>query len=808
MKRSEASRYARWSATLALLLALATVAVYVQHKVLARVQKREAPPAAPVNVERQSNGLTFSKVDGDRKIFTVEASKSTEFRDQEASLLEEVKITIFGQQGDRHDVIRTHSCQYAKGTGAINCSGAVQIELETAAQAELAKKRGAKETAGPMGHVETRNVTFDQASGAARTSERVTFKFPEGSGEAIGVEYNSQLGTMKLLRDVKMTLIQSGGPAGTAGQEVHVTGASLDFDRDTRLLHLEGPAHAQTQTAQLDAGEMRLNLDEDFRARKLLATAGEHGKRPHAVSSAASGPMDLTANVLTAWFDQDGGLKRLDASGKVEGSRKVGGEDEEFTAANSSVELWPQISQPKLISMDGGVILKTNAKTGQIRILETDKARMEFTEGSDDKPSQPKRAETLAAGTIQWMDAPGNGPAADRPDADKDRATRTKLSAEKFVLDFTGGRATQLAASGNVQVQRDIPGAPSQITTAKRGVVQLLASGGWSQIELNENVKFKEGERSGQADHAVAVSASQITTLSGQAIVRDASTETRAANIIFTQATGDIRAEGGVRSRTFPTRGATSPVSGRTPQLSGTIPQASGTTPQFSSAPANITAEKMEANAKSGRALYSGHARLWQGDSVLEADSIELLQKSKQLNAVAKVRSVFPQAAGHDTTGSSATNKSLKKASLWHIASDTLTYLDLENRAHLDGNVVVQSDVQRMRSDSLDLYFSRANTAGASEKGSDNGAGAQQISRAVGTGGVVVDEQTRKATAERAEYTAVDGKFVMSGGTPTLFDGTQGTTTGRQLTFFLADDTIIVDSEKGSRTLTKHQVQK
>jgi lipopolysaccharide export system protein LptA len=801
MKRSEAARYARWSATLALLLALATVAVYVQHKVMARVQKRGAPPAAPLNVERQSNGLTFSKVDGDRKVFTVEASKSTEFRNQDASLLEEVKITIFGQQGDRHDVIRTHSCQYAKGNGAINCTGTVQIDLETAAQAELAKKRGAKETAGPAGHVETRNVTFDQASGTARTSERVTFTFPEGSGEAMGVEYNSQLGTMKLLRDVQMTLIESSGRAGKAGQQVHVTGASLDFDRNTRLLNLEGPAHAQTQTAQLDAGEMRLDLNEDFRAQKLVATAGGLGKRPHAASSAASGPMELTANVLTAWFDQDGGLNRLDASGKVEGSRKAGAEDEEFTAANSSVELWPEISQPKVINMDGGVMLKTSAKTGQIRMLQTDKTRMEFTAGSDDKPSRPKRAETLAAGTIQWTDAQGNGQASGGLDADKDKALETKLTADKFVLDFTAGRATQLAASGNVQAQRDIPGAPSQITTAKRGVAHLLANGGWSQIELNENVKFKEGERSGQADHAVAMSANQITTLSGQAIVRDASTETRAANIVFMQATGDIRAEGGVRSRTFSARGATSQVSEMTPQVSGT-------TPQFSSGPANITAEKMQANAKNGRALYSGHARLWQGDSVLEADSIELLQKSRELNAVGKVRSVFPQAAGHDPTGSPAINRPRKKPSLWHIASDTFAYLDLENRAHLEGNVMVQSEAQRMRSDLLDLYFTHANAAGVAEKVSNGAAGAQQISRAVGTGGVVVDEHTRKATAERAEYTAADGKFVMSGGNPTLFDGTQGTTTGRQLTFFLADDTIIVDSEKGSRTLTKHQVQK
>lgn len=800
MKRSEATRYARWSASLALLLALATVAVYVQHKVMARLQKRRAPAAAPMNVERQSNGLTFSKVEGDRKIFTVEASKSTEFRNQDASLLEEVKITIFGQQGDRHDVIRTHRCQYAKVNGAINCSGAVQIELQTTADAELAKKGGGKETAGKTGHVDTRNVTFDQVSGTARTNEPVTFAFPEGNGDAVGVEYNSQLGTMKLLRDVKMTLTQSGLP-GAAPQQVRVTGASLDFDRGTKLLRLEGPAHAQTQTAQLDAGEITLKLDEDFRAQKLLATAGGRGKRPHAVSSGASGPMDLTANVLTAWFDQSGELKRLDASGKVEGSRKAAVGDEGFIAESASVELWPEISQPKLINMDGGVVLRTSAKTGQTRILETNKARMEFTAGSDDKPSQPKKAETLAAGTIQWMDTQGNGQAGDRLDAGKDKAIRTKLSAEKFVLDFTAGSATQLTAVGNVQAQRDVPGAPSQITTAKRGVAHLLAEGGWSQIELNDSVKFKEGERSGQADHAVAVSATQLTTLNGQAIVRDASTETRAASITFMQASGDIRAEGGVRSRTLSARGTTSQGSGTTPQTSGMIPQ-------FSSGPANVTAEKMFANAKSGRALYTGHARLWQGNSVLEAASIELLQKNKQLNAVGKVRSVFPQAAGHDASSSSVTNKSLKKPSLWHIASDTLTYLDLEDRAHLEGNVVVQSEVQRMRSAVLDLFFTRASAAGGADKGANGVTGAQQISRAVGSGGVIVEEQSRKATAERAEYTAADGKFVMSGGNPTLFDGQEGTTTGRQLTFFLADDTIIVDSEKGSRTLTKHRVQK
>ena len=76
------------------------------------------------------------------------------------------------------------------------------------------------------------------------------------------------------------------------------------------------------------------------------------------------------------------------------------------------------------------------------------------------------------------------------------------------------------------------------------------------------------------------------------------------------------------------------------------------------------------------------------------------------------------------------------------------------------------------------------------------------------SGGVTVQQGERKATAERGEFTASDGKFVMSGGAPTLFDASQGTTTGRELTFFLADATIIVDSENGSRTVTKHRVEK
>ena len=196
----------------------------------------------------------------------------------------------------------------------------------------------------------------------------------------------------------------------------------------------------------------------------------------------------------------------------------------------------------------------------------------------------------------------------------------------------------------------------------------------------------------------------------------------------------------------------------------------------------------------------------------MEAESIELLREARVMNATGNVRAVFPQSAGQSPAQSATAQAGGKKARLWHVTAGTLTYRDAESRAHLEKNVVAQSAEQKMRAAAVDLYFTRAekpnsNAVTASALANPS-TGAQQISRAVGTGGVVVEQGSRKATADRGEYSAAEGKFVMSGGNPTIFDAAEGTTTGHQLTFFLADDTIIVDSENGSRTLTKHRVEK
>ena len=760
MKRSEAARYARWSALLAFVLAAATGAVYLKRQWVARVEEQNAPPPPPRDVERQSSGITFSKGDGTHTIFTVQASKSTDFKGQDASLLEDVHITVFGKNGDRHDVIHTQSCQYAKADGGVQCNGEVQMELQSAADAERILQQS---SAVPnLIRVETRGVTFERATGRAQTVQPVKFTFPNGRGDGVGAVYSSGEGQLRLVRDVHLKLDASSmskdtTKQGTAGSEVDVEGSSLEFGKTTRTLLLFGPVTATTATQQLTAGELFVTLDPAFRAQALIARPGALGQTPEVLSRSSGGNTKLRADKLTSELSPGGWLTTILADGNVDGIAPNGG----LQAERGELQLWPGVNQAKLLTVRGNVRLQSrDPKTGLQRNLRTEVLQLSFTGGVLGQQNRLQHSETLARGTIEWTDT---------------AASRTKLTADRLALDFGAtGKAQQLVATGAVQTERELKGKPLQTANSTNGLIQMEATGEWSKIILQGNVHLKDGDRSGEAQQAVFGKATQTAVLTGQAVARDSSSETHAAKLTFNQATGDIFAEGNVRSTDL---------------------SAQAKTVQFAPVPTNLSSERMEANSRTGRALYTGHARMWQGASVLEAESIELLRETRTVNAVGNVRAVFPQVSDDQSPPK-------KQPTLWHISSGTLTYWDTANRAKLEQNVVVQSVDQRMRAPVLELFFTHP------ANGKQGALGAAQISRAVGTGGVMVEEGERRATAEKGVYTAEDQKFVLSGGNPTLYDAQEGTTSGRQLTFHIADDTIIVDSAEGMRTLTRHRVQK
>ncbi|HET9802549.1 MAG TPA: LptA/OstA family protein, partial [Candidatus Acidoferrum sp.] len=578
-------------------------------------------------------------------------------------------------------------------------------------------------------------------------------------------------GALRLLKDVKFNLTPALKPGkSTHVEPVKIRGTRLEFERDKHQMRLSGPVEAVTAANQLKAGAVVVELDDNFRARKLVASAGGGELRPELHSQDAKGTRVMSADTLTATLSADGKMSGIEGKGSVSGSSESDGEKEDLTANEASGEFWRGTGRVKGLTLHGGARVHTTSKTtGDSRELQSDAVRISFSGEKADEKAGPQMAETLAPGTLVWTNgtakASGSG-------------EQTKLQAERFHLDFADtGKAKLLQASGNVKVDRSAPGKTTQTATGRSGTVELDANGAWSEMELHGDVRLKDGDKSAQADDAAFAKSAQSIVLSGHAMVRDATTETHAAKITFLQNTGDVVADGSVRSTDY----------GGKP---GAI--------QIGSAPANISSDSMQANSKTGRAIYKGHARLWQNESTMDADNIELQRDARTLHATGNVRAVLLQAPPTGTTAPQAK----KAAPVWYVSAASLKYWDKENRAHLEKDVTVQATDQKIRTAAMELYFARGNSGG------NNAPGAQQISRAVGTGGVTVEQGQRRATADHGEYTAADGKFVMTGGTPTIFDASEGTTSGRQLTFYLADATIIVDSENGSRTLTKHRVEK
>jgi lipopolysaccharide export system protein LptA len=792
MRKSEAAKYARWSAATALVLAGLTVGVYLRRGWTRHIERKNAPAAAPVNVERQSSHLTFSKGEGTQKVFTVEASKSIDFKGLNASDLEGVKITIFGKDGARHDTMETHTCRYNKDSGDIDCVGDVEIILMSA---EEWQSSGGRPGAPGTMKVETRGMAFNRASGEARTDEAVRFSFSDGNGQAVGAEYHSEEGTLRLQRNVKLNLDRppaNGKNAQNKNNEpVEITGSRMDFSRDDRTIYLSGPAEAKTHSQRLTAAGMLLELDANFHARRLVAKSYGKEERPEFIAQKGAGRQTLTADEIAAAFAPQGWITGAEAKGNVSGESQQGQETRSVAAQSASMEMVPGQNAPKLLVLKGAVDARMNSRANDAsdaRRLTTQELRLVFLEKNSEKEkatgTKLASAETPGPGRLELSDA---GTA-------NTKSSQTVVQANKLGMRFDGaGKASRLEAQGNVRTERSMMGAEKQTATARNGFVDLQQQGGWSRMELTDDVKLNQGTRSAQADYAEFARAEQTVTLSGRAMTRDATSLTSAKKLTLWQATGEIRGEGGVRSSDLSARG-------------GAL--------RLAPVAANVSADQLTGNSKTGRALYTGHARLWQGDSVLEADSIELLKNERMMNAAGNARAVFPQAAGNAIVTAAGNAAPPHQAVLWHAQSAKMTYWDRENRARLEQKVVVQSPDEKISSDTLDLYFTRAGSGTAMSASQASPAnrpaatGAQQISRAVATGGVTVQQGERRATAERGEYTAADGKFVMSGGTPRIFDAAEGTTTGRQLTFFLADATIIVDSETGSRTLTKHRVEK
>lgn len=776
------------------------------------------PAAIAATMAKQSNEFSFSQGDKDRTLFTVRAARATQFKDEDRALLEDVWITIYGREGNRNDNIHTRECNYEPKSGNVICQGDVTIDLSSAvAGGGAAPANGkstldgknaveAKESANPNAadqpiHVTTKNLSFNRLTGQASTAEPVQFRFPGGQGSAVGVTYDSQNATVRLEHVVELKMDASDKTNGTP---VTATAGSMEIRRNERIVELNSPAVVREGARELTAGKISIALDASFRAQHV--TAVDHpavrAKDPNGSEFTAS------AEMFEGFLNPSGSIDRVVANRNVTGTNHTKTGTDTFSMSRIEFAMQGKQNVLKTMAATGDVAFKS-VEGDDSRSLETQALLVKFGSGKRPGKARVESAETLAPGII----------------VSKTRTDSTELRAKKFVTQFNAaGQVEKLFGYSGIEIRRQTGSGPPQKSSATELAATFAANGEWDTLDEKGNVKFQQGDSQASAARARLVRTTDTITLDGSPVLSDAVSRTNAASVVIDQKSGDIRATGGVVSTYLPPE---SPNNSQTDSQTPIRNSAQNPPMNFGSGTGHISALALTGSTATGHVIYTGHARLWQGESVLQANQIEVWRDDKKLVATGNVVAVFPQVTAPEMKtpgmGPAAPNSGhaivapanpgglvvARPPTLWVIHAPTLTYWSDSGKAHLEGGVKANSQEESMESQTLDVFLAPAPSSATATVASKAGHGvARQFDRALALGGVTVKQGDRRGTAEQAEYSAAEGKFVLSGGNPIITDASSDTTTGRSLTFFVANDTILIDSQEGSRTLTRHRVEK
>src|SRR5579864_105266 len=204
-------RLRRWLAATAVALSLVVAGMYFYARTRVRDALKDIPHKIPYEIKQTANGFQFSKSDGKRTLFTIQASDLKEFKLNGRAELHNVNIVLYGRDSSRFDQIYGDDFAYDPKTGDVTANGEVQIDLEAnPAGASSPDQAVPVEVKNPI-HLKTRDLVFNRESGNASTAARVEFQTPQASGWAVGVTYFGRTNKLTLGSEIHIVLAGAGG---------------------------------------------------------------------------------------------------------------------------------------------------------------------------------------------------------------------------------------------------------------------------------------------------------------------------------------------------------------------------------------------------------------------------------------------------------------------------------------------------------------------------------------------------------------------------------------------------------------------
>src|SRR5258708_2768607 len=262
-------RLRRMLAGTAILLMLFVAGMYFYARSRAIGVLKQFPGKIGIEIKQTAKGFQFSKSDGKRTLFTIEASDLKQFKLNGRAELHKVSIVLYGRDSSRFDQIYGDDFTYDKQTGNITASGHVQVDHGANPTGLTGPDQSARrERKNPI-HLKTRDRIFNQSSGDASTAARVDFRTPQASGWAVGVRYSGKSNTLTLVSQIHVTM------AGQQAASLVATRGTIT--RDPRVVVLDNP-HLERTAGTLQAQQASFFLGPDNDVERVLATGDVSGE--------------------------------------------------------------------------------------------------------------------------------------------------------------------------------------------------------------------------------------------------------------------------------------------------------------------------------------------------------------------------------------------------------------------------------------------------------------------------------------------------------------------------------------------------
>jgi lipopolysaccharide export system protein LptA len=795
-------RLRRWLAVIAVLFSAVVAGTYIYARLRQHSVLKGFPGKISYDIKQTASGFQFSKSQAGRTVFTIRAKEVKEFKLNGRAELHDVTIILYGSDTSRFDQIYGENFTFDPKSGNITAKGGVQIDLQAnPAGVSEPDQTTPKDLKNPI-HLTTSDLVFNRDSGDASTNSRVDFQTPQATGWAVGVQYSAKSKTLTLASQIHVTL--SGQDAAS------IFAAHGIITRDPREVVLDH-ARMERESGTLQSDQATFFLGPENEVERIVATGNVNADSTLQQDNQMRARADDAELLLVS---KQNLLRTATLTGRVHVER-IGSRPMQGDAGRVILNFLGQNRLQKVHAADG-VRLTQHAAAENTSAANSSPQNFDITAPIIDffiiDGHRLDRAQTSGAARITITPA-ANQDSASPPEQ------RTVITADQFDAKFAAtpegqSRLTSFHGAPDAKIVNLAPGLPDRVSTSQTLDATFLPEGGIASITQQGSVAYTDNQpiekrTQAWADKALYTPVDQILVLTGKPRVSDGGMITTANTIRINRVTDDAFADGSVKST----------YSDLKEQPNGAL--------LSSSSPIHVTAAKMTAHNSPAVALYEGNARLWQDANIIEAPSIQFDRARRSLvaegNTTQPVSTVLvEEKLNHSNdpgTGKSGSakaqhkgeNKSNKKTeekldqdSPVTITSAKLTYADADRQAHYTGGVTAKGTGFEATADEMDVYLLPRSQVSTNQSFSGPG----RLDRMVAKGHVVIQQPGRRAEGQTLVYTASEDKFVLTGGPPSIFDAERGKITGVSLTFFRADDRVLVEGKASTPVVTQTRVAK